>query len=284
MDDKLRKIISAVLIAVLIPSLTMYIWQKRDKAISEEVYENAVDIATNRDRTPKPTATAAPTLPPDEEEEVEKVWVPAPIENPEEDPILAEMEEIDLSALREINPEVVGWIRIPDTKINYPIVQGEDNEFYLKNTWEKKRNYAGAIYMECRNQPDFTDFNTIVYGHNMKNDAMFGQLGNFKRQKYWEEHPYVYIRTDDDVFRYEIFSTYEANIGDPPYGLSFYQKKTRVAFLDYAKENNMIETGIEPKNADRILTLSTCSNDDEVRRVVQARLLMIKVPVTEVGK
>lgn len=279
MNDKLRKIISVVLILILIPSLVMYIWQKRDKEISEEVYENAVNIALNKNTTPAPVTEAEPTPTPTPTPEVEKVWIPAPIENPEEDPNLTMMEEIDLNALREINPDVVGWIFIPDTKINYPIVQGEDNAFYLKNTWEKKRNYAGAIYLECRNSPDFTDFNTIVYGHNLKNDAMFGQLGNFKRQAYWEEHPYVYIRTDNDVFRYEIFSTYEANIGDPPYGLSFYQKKTRVAFLEYAKENNQLVTEIEPKNADRILTLSTCSNNDEIRRVVQARLLMIRVAV-----
>ena len=276
MEDKLRKIISIALVVVLVPSLIIYLNQRRDKSESEKIYESALNIATSGTATPAPMATMEPVEEPEATERATKSgWIPEPIE--EEDPILKEMEEIDLAGLKEVNPDVVAWIRIPGTKINYPIVQGEDNEYYLKHTWDNKRNYTGSIYMESQNTKKFTNYNTIVYGHNMANDSMFGQLSSYKRQSYWEEHPYVYIRTESSVLRYDIFASYETELDSPTYGLSFKQKKTRTNFLAYAAEKSEIETGIEPPYTDLILTLSTCSGDDEVRRVVQARLKMMRI-------
>ena len=110
---------------------------------------------------------------------------------------------------------MVGWIQIPGTEIDYPLMQGKDNDFYLNNNWRGAKEYVGSIFLEYRNDPDMTDFNTIVYGHNMANGSMFGSLHRYQYDAYPEEHPYVYIVTDAGVLRYEVFSTYNAEVTSP---------------------------------------------------------------------
>ena len=202
-------------------------------------------------------------------------WVPAPVE--EEDPHLDTLAETDLDALRQVNEDIIGWILIPDTVINYPLLQGEDNDYYLKHTWQGKKNVAGAIFMEYRNEPDYEDFNTILYGHNMNNGSMFASLRRYAGEKYWKKHPYVYLATDAGVYRYEVFSAYRADVGSTTYGLSFQQEETRKEFLIHALENSKINTGVIPEITDRILTLSTCSGAGySTRWVVHARLKMVQ--------
>lgn len=86
-----------------------------------------------------------------------------------------------------------GWILIPNTVISYPLLQGEDNQYYLNHTWKKWTSAVGAIFMDSQNNPNLTDFNTIVYGHRMNNGSMFASLKNYKKQSYWQAHPCVYI-------------------------------------------------------------------------------------------
>jgi len=208
------------------------------------------------------------TLPP------EMIWVPAEVE--EEDAHIRYLEAIDLAALRETNPDVLGWIFIPDTPIDHPLLQGEDNEYYLKRTWEGNRNIMGSIFLETENTPDFTDFNTIVYGHNMNDGSMFAEIKQYRDQEYAQQHPYVYILNDAGAFRYEVFAAYEADVESSTYGLSFNQSKTRINFLEEASKNSDISMQIEPALTDRVLTLSTCTGTGYSSRwVVQARLKMI---------
>ena len=214
-----------------------------------------------------PEETTAPTEP-------EIIWIPAPLE--EEDPEIDKLASIDLNALREVNPDVIGWIRIPNSKINYPLMQGEDNTFYLEHTWEGNKNPYGSIFLESRNSPDMTDFNTIIYGHNMLNGSMFGGLSSFGYQWYFNWNKYVYILTDAGIFRYEIFSSYAAEVDSATYGLSFYQWETRENFISMALENSQIKSDVVPEPTDRIITLSTCTGVGyESRRVVHAVLKMI---------
>ena len=196
----------------------------------------------------------------------------------EADENMDKLAAIDLNALRQSNPDVVGWIYIPNSRIHYPLMQGEDNTYYLERTWEGSPNTYGSIFLESRNSPDFTDFNTIIYGHNMLDGSMFGGLSNYAAQWFWEWNRYIYILTDAGIFRYEIFASYFAPIDSPTYGLSFYQLKTREEFIAHALENSQIDTGITPAVTDRIITLSTCTGMGyESRRVVQAYLKMIPV-------
>lgn len=128
--------------------------------------------------------------------------------------------DIDFKELKSINPDVAGWIymeALPD--ISYPIAQGDDNEFYLHHTYKKESIFAGSIFVDCKNSKDFSDQNTIVYGHNMKNGSMFGTLKNYKLQETVDKSPYFWIITKKDAYKYKIFSIYTANVDGDTYTL-----------------------------------------------------------------
>jgi len=270
MRKRIRILLSVILALIFLFSITMVLRQQRDNSNGSSAYEAALEIALSEDTGTVPTQETQPT-----EAQPIMQWVPAPIEDADEH--VQTLEEISLDALREVNPDVLGWILIPNTKVNYPLLQGTDNDYYLGHTWEGKKNSVGSIFLEQQNSPDFTDFNTIVYGHNMKNGSMFGSLRSFGDTRYWERHPYIYIRNDEGVFRYEVFSSYRAEVTGSTYGLSFHQFETRANFLVDALENSKIATGIAPDLTDRILTLSTCSGAGySTRWVVHARLKMIQ--------
>ncbi len=269
----MRKNLRRILLLIALMSAAMFLWQFLQGASADESYDDAARLAFHQpaDQASSPASPeTAPPLP----EEKETLWVPAPIG--EEDPNIQALEAVDLKALREVNPDVIGWIMIPDSKVNYPLMQGTDNDFYLKHTWQGKKNSLGSIFMEHRNSSDLTDFNTIIYGHNMTNGSMFGSLRQFSGDKYRQKRPYVYIVSDQGVFRYEIFALYKAPVDGPAYGLSFNETKTRVNFLTEAKKRSRAEIDVIPDITDRILTLSTCSGDGYSNRwVVQARLKMV---------
>lgn len=266
----IRKILMLALIIIFIFSTTMFVLQLIDDKRSEDIYNDALNIALGN-------AEAEEIIP----EAPETIWIPEPIED---DRYANKMEKINLDALREHNEEVIGWIRIPGTKMDYPIMQTDNNEYYLSHAWNNVNSSTGAIFMECRSNPDFKDYNTIVYGHNMRSGAMFAVLRLYTSERNLKKWPNIYIRTDEGVFRYEIFSSFYAPLDSPVYGLSFNQTETKEKLLKYSKENSEIESEIEPALTDRILTLSTCTNtDDNLRWIVQARLKMIEVPADQVS-
>ncbi len=275
MNNKKRKILNIIALAIFIPSIILFVVHTINDIFGQDDYDSALDIAMNQSDVTE--ATTEPTVEVTEETRPPQIyWIPEPIKD--EDPYVAELEAIDLDALRAENEDVIGWIMIPNTKINYPIMQGEDNDFYLKHTWKKARNYMGSVFLEYRNNPDMADYNTIVYAHNMNNGTMFNNLWKFAKEDFLKKNPYVYILVDYGVLRYEVFSTYMAKLDDPTYGLSFNQEQTRVNFLQHAKEKSMVETGIEPELTDLILTLSTCTGTGHAsRRVVHARLKMMQI-------
>ena len=136
----------------------------------------------------------------------------------------------------------------------------------------------GSIFLEHTNSPDLTDFNTIVYGHTMRDGSMFADLRVYSLQEYWEAQPYVYIVTDAGVYRYEIFAFLSADVDSLTYGTNPNRADTKEKFLDLSLENSWLDTGIRPAITDRILTLSTCTGFGYSSRfVVQARLPMVEV-------
>ena len=276
MKKKIRRVMMCILLAVFVVSTALVLRQWKDNANGETAYKDAMSIAMQTPKTEQPDETQPlSTAPADEAGEPVAVWVPVPVED---DPVMEEMALINLAALQEVNPDVLGWIRIPDTKIDYPLLQGEDNDFYLQHTWEKEPNSVGSIFLEYLNSADLTDYNTIVYGHNMGNGSMFAELEYFALEDFWKTHPYVYIVTDTGVYRYEIFAFCRADVESLTYGLNPNREDTREKFLNLSLDNSWIDTGIEPKITDRILTMSTCSGADYSNRyVVQARLPMMEV-------
>lgn len=165
---------------------------------------------------------------------------------------------IDFAALQEINPDVIGWIVMDGTNIDYPIVQGRDNDSYLTTTYTGKANSSGAIFMDYRNMPDFTDANTIVYGHKMKNRTMFHDLSEYKSQEFFEDHPAFRIYTPNGEYRCEVFAAYVTSAVSESYALDFDGKANFVQYLNMAIEHSLIKTGTTLYSTDKIVTLSTC--------------------------
>lgn len=270
MKRSVRIGLTAVLTLVFLISGFRFVQSQREKSHGNSTYEAAQQLAAeSRQDVPQ---SASVTEEPAQERQPQ--WMVAPIE--EDDPHIKTLEAMDLTALREVNPDVVGWILIPDTEINYPLLQGPDNDYYLQRTWDHKSNAMGSIFLECMNLPELTNYNTIVYGHNMNDGSMFADIREYRNLEFWKNHPYVYILSDFGVYRYEVFSSYPANVKGIAYTLMFPDKAARTKFLDSVIASSSIDTGLRPEDTDRILTLSTCHGAGYSHRwVVHARLKMV---------
>lgn len=168
---------------------------------------------------------------------------------------------VDFDALQELNKDCVGWIRFDNIDISYPIMQGTDNDYYLTHTFEGQAVTAASIFMDFNNTPDFTDQNTFIYGHNMKDKTMFGKLNNYKDEEYYKENPYFYIYTPEYTYRYDIFSCYLADVENE--ADSFYTQFGSLdafqSFIDNVKERSEYDTGVEVTAEDHVITLMTCN-------------------------
>lgn len=275
MKKKMKKALTGLLVAVSLFGLMMIarVWLDGQRGSESQALAAELALSTPKQTQTVSTEPAQETVPAEENTQKEPVWMPAPVEN---DPEMEALAAVNLDALRQVNPEVVGWIRIPGTGIDFPVTQGEDNTWYLEHSWDGAENQYGAIFLECMNAPQMTDFNTILYGHRMNDGSMFAPLLEYAKEDYWQAHPYIYLVTDAGVFRYEIFSSYTADVDSRAYGLSFNQEQTRLDFISRALEYSDIGTGITPAVTDRILTLSTCTRGSyESRRVVHGYLRMV---------
>ena len=174
---------------------------------------------------------------------------------------------VDFEKLLEMNSDVVGWIRFDEpSEINYPVVQGRDNEEYLKRTFEANTNKLGTLFVDVNNPGDFSGRNTFIYGHNMKNGSMFAQLLKYKNDSFYKEHPYFYIYTPDGKVRtYEIFSAGVVKDTSDSYIMDYADDAAFQTYIDYIKQQSAYPTSAEVTTASKIVSLSTCTNvrDDE---------------------
>jgi sortase B len=192
---------------------------------------------------------------------------------PEELPMeLSFLKELDLAALREQNAQVLGWIYIPGTEISYPLMADDSNYTYLSSDWTGGGSTLGSIFMECENSRDLTDFNTIIYGHNIVNGSMFGTLKDFGQQDYFDSHREIYLVTDGGVYRYTSFASNEAQINSDTYKMHYKTAEKRLEAIGLYTESSVVESDLVPNEEDNILTLSTCVGYSSyyTRWVVQA--------------
>ena len=167
--------------------------------------------------------------------------------------------EVDFEALREINPDVVGWIVVPGTGVNYPIVQSENNYHYLNHLFDGRRNSAGAIFVDSYNRPGFNDRHTIIYGHNMLNGSMFGNLSRFRGQGFFEEHPTVLLLTPEQNYAIRLFAAYVTDVYAPAWRLGFADDDVFADWLTESRARSEVYSTLEVRPYDQIITLSTCS-------------------------
>ena len=269
MKQKLRKALTVVLALVLVVSLAAVLRQQMGYRQGDEDYSAAEELAgVSQEVVSRSQPKKEPASAPEQEE--------TPAAEEEADPeaeLLEALAATDLAALREVNTDVVGWITIPGTKVNYPVVHRGDNDYYLDHTWKGERSSVGAIFLDYRNSPDLTDDNTLIYGHNMKNRSMFGELKYYVNDGHWEEHPSIYIVDDNGVRRYDIYAVYEASVDAVTYEKTFADAAAKEAFINYGIRRTVVDTGVVPTAEDDIITLSTCTGVGYATRwVVQAAL------------
>lgn len=178
---------------------------------------------------------------------------------------------INFEELQAINPDVYAWIEIPDTNINYPMLQHpEDDAYYLTHTIYGEVHRYGSIYTERINSKDFTDPNTLIYGHNTSNRSMFQNIRYFTDQKYFDEHPYIYIYTPERKLTYQVVSCYVYDDRHIMYAFDFTDPEVYAEYLDYIQHPRdmgaKVREGITLTTEDRIITLSTCVGTGETNR------------------
>lgn len=185
---------------------------------------------------------------------------------------------IDWEGMWEINEDVYAWITVPGTVIDYPILQhATDNTYYLNYNIDGSYGYPGCIYTENMNAKDFTDNNTVIYGHNMKNGSMFAGLHQYEDGNFFMEHPQVLIYTPEKEFEYTIFAAYIYDDRHLMYSFDFTNEDVYASYLDTVLNIRDLSANIRDDvtvtKDDNIITLVTCmSNQPDKRLLVQAVL------------
>lgn len=271
MQKKLNfyKILCAVLVVVLVIVIAAMWYRNYTQNKAGDIYKDLQSQVNSA----SPNVTVA-----DSETETEEDTEPV------EEDILSELgveipeKNLDWDVLRETNKDIYAWICIPETNVDYPVLQsGTNDEYYLMHNLDGSYGYPGCIFTQLLNSKDFTDYNTVLYGHNMKNGTMFRTLHYYQNEEFFYNNPYIYIYTENGVLVYEIFAAY--NAGDE-HILNTYDLRTEEGFasyLDTVKEGaylgGYIRADVEVTTANHIITLSTCTDQSDERYLVQAVLI-----------
>lgn len=230
-------------------------------AAADAEYDGLAEEFTKPKPEKEPDVTPVPTATP----------VPVKTETGEED-IIEDAEppvEVDWENLKAINSDIVGWLYIDaQNNINYPICHTTDNEYYLHKTFRKEYLYAGSIFEECLNSGDFTDPNTIIYGHNMKSGSMFGMLKYLRDQIKYDSAPYFWILTPQGNYRYHIYAVFETAVDSEVYDLFNERGKEFLEWERRLQAASEVANSVPLTEKDFTVTLSTCTSDSSVRCVV----------------
>jgi len=226
----------AALLAVSLIQMTAITFERKESA---EIYEDL-----NRFVTPAPPSGTEPREVPGEVAEQERIRLP----------------QVDFDALYEQNAETVGWLILEDSSINHPVVQGANNAFYLNHLFDGTQNVNGALFADYRNAPEFSDRNTILYGHRMNDGSMFAPLLNYAGQDFYEAHPRLILLTPTGGYLVELFSGYTADVYADSWQRNFADDADFAAWVQAAKNRSDFTSDVEVGISDRVLTLSTCSS------------------------
>lgn len=244
MKKKIINIIEIILVIILLASLyRIYDYNKNDKAFKSATREVQEKFEREEVKTDSKTKEKEKR----DQEAIKKV----------ED-------------LRKAYPSIVGWIRVGGTDIDYPIVKGSDNDYYLNHNYKDEYNVFGAIFMDYRNNENFSDQNTIIYGHNNVRAGNFKDLHKYEDKDFFKEDRFIEIYSLDGYKKYKVFAVYNADPYDK-FRSPSYSNEEGKNLLAYIKERNLLD-GDMPEEIKDILSLQTCSPGD-TRLVVQGVLV-----------
>ncbi len=185
---------------------------------------------------------------------------------------------IDFDALRAINPNVVGWILSEGNMISYPVVQGEDNSYYLTHLFNGEQNKLGSVFIDFRSSGDFSDQNMVLYGHNMKDGSMFSALANYADQSYYDRFPTMALYTPEGNYTVELFA---GILTDGQGGLicrSFGGDEEFQDYVDLLTASSTFSCDVSVVPGDRIVTLCTCSYAyDDARYLLFGKLIPLEI-------
>ncbi len=188
--------------------------------------------------------------------------------------------EVDFAKLKEASGDVVGWIYCEGTPINYPVVFGRDNEYYLERNYLGDYDPSGAIFTDMRNERGFADYNVILYGHHMQDGSMFASLKNWYDQAYYEAHPEMWLLTPEQDYRVELFAGYLTTTDSDTYSVFSEGGERLEAYLNWAKRWSAFQSDVETPPDGHYIVLSTCAySSDDARTALHGKL----VPVDSAG-
>ena len=284
MKERLLKLLAVVLAGILTGIAAYYGWkalrqekeyQEGDKVYEEvtqtvtwrEIYEEAPAMKPEPFRVPNPgdPETVSPSAAP----QAEAAELPRPA---------VDLPQVNFDMLEEMNRDVVAWLYCPDTAINYPVVKGRDNSYYLDHLIDGTENSNGTLFVDYRNMGDFSNRNTLIYGHHMQSGRMLAALTEYEFQDFYDAHPLIYLITRSGSYRIELFSAYTTEAASSAYALDFSSDTQFAVWLREIAAKSDFQTNMQLSTKDRIITLSTCAYSfEDARFVVHGRL----VPVEE---
>lgn len=180
---------------------------------------------------------------------------------------------VDFELLTRMNSQTVGWIS-DNAGINYPVVQGTDNDYYLNHLFDGTVNKNGSIFVDYRNAPGFADRNTFIYGHNMLNGTMFAGLSQYGTAGYYAQHPEIILETPEGAYSLQVFSGYVTPGNSDSYQLEYRDDAEFEQYLEKIRLLSDFSSDVTVTGQDRIVTLSTCTYDyDDARYVVHCKLV-----------
>lgn len=242
-----------------------YWWESHQREqYAQELMQGAVSVTLPAQSAPKKETPAE-----DAPEEPEEKIPLTPI-------------TVDFSLLAAQSEDIVGWIYSENTPINYPVAQASNNDYYLRRLLDGTYNYGGTLFMDCRNAPDASDWNTVIYGHSMQDDTMFGSLLDYKKQAYYEEHPVLWYFTPQASYKVELIGGYLTDAYSDVYTLpANEQERDELAAL--VQQHSTFDSGITWEADSRLLMLATCSYEAQHSRyVLLGKLVPVEVFETEV--
>ncbi len=180
---------------------------------------------------------------------------------------------VDFNKLKEQNNETVAWIKVNNTNVEYPVVRATNNSFYLNHSFDKSKNSAGWIFADYKNKFDNTDKNIVIYGHNMRDDSMFGSLKNILNSDWYnnEENTNIALYTENEKYIYKVFSIYKIESEDYYIKTEFSNDNEFEKFIKTLKKRSIKNFNIDISKEDSILTLSTCANNNKYRVVLHSK-------------
>ncbi|MCL2820927.1 MAG: class B sortase [Oscillospiraceae bacterium] len=249
MKKVILKIILGVCVLAVVVFAVLIVRELYIDSQSRSFYDEFANVETRpREQEDSTAVSTSPGTTPDEPEE----WMPY----------------VDFDALRELYPEIVGWILLDDTPINYPIMQAADNDFFLRRLPDGSSHRVGSIFLDYRNESGFSDKSILIYGHHTRTGEMFGALTGYRNQEFYDANPVIDIFTPEGDFELILFAGHVAHsVHDHP-PLEFETDEDFLDYIDLIKNKSVFTSNFEVTASDRIINLVTCTYDFNDARLI----------------